>query len=719
MSLIESLLAEMTIAEKIGQLNMVTAGQLVTGPAGSGDVVENIRAGNVGAVLNLWGRESVAALQKCAVEESRLGIPLFFALDVLHGHRTIFPIPLAEAGAFDPSLWERTARASAEEAAADGVDLTFAPMVDIARDPRWGRIAEGPGEDPFVATRYAAAKVRGFQGARLGDPASVGATAKHFCAGGAAQAGREYAPVDISERTLREVYIPPFEAAIMADCAALMPAFNSVAGVPMTAHVALLRGCVREKLGFQGVIVSDYTAIAELVEHGVAADPVEAAALALKAGVDIDMVSGCYLRLAEAMARGLVDEAQINDAVRRVLTLKQKLGLLDDPYIRCRSVRPPAPSRALAAEAARRSTVLLTNNGVLPLKTGLRRIAVIGPLADAPEQMQGPWSAVGVAENCVSFLDALRVALPESELVCHTGVEIDGSDVSGLEAARALCAGADAVILCLGESAGMSGEAASRAAPSLPGRQRQLGEAALATAVPVVVVLCSGRPLTISWLVERAAAIVLAWFPGDMGGAAVADILVGRFNPTGRLAVTWPRDVGQVPIYFGARSTGRPANSTDPFTSKYLDLPVDPLFHFGHGLSFGGASLSTLQVDQEDSPDISVRVCVNLRNDGLIAVEETVFLFVRDLVARVARPMLELKRWSKVALAPGETKKVTFDLNADDFVYLDERFDAVVENGEFDVSVGRDANIRNLLTRRFWLRCQDPVRIRPRPAPPS
>lgn len=704
MNLIDSLLATMTLEEKIGQLNMVAAGQTVTGPILGGEVTENIRAGRIGSLLNLWGREATTAVQKLAIEETRLAVPLLFGLDVLHGHKTIFPIPLAEAGLFDPLLWERTARAAALEAAGDGIALTFAPMLDIARDPRWGRIAEGPGEDPLVGARFAEAKIRGFQGRDLGAGTSIAATAKHFCGGGAATAGRDYAAVDLSERALHEVYLPPFRAAVAAGCAAIMPAFNSVAGVPMTTHVGLLRGYLRGELGFDGVIISDYNAIAELIQHGVAADPVEAAALALKASVDIDMMSGAYVRcLPEALARGLVDLDDINAAVRRVLGLKQNLGLFDDPY------RPVAPGeyfaqerRDLALDVARRAITLLSNRDTLPLPANLRRIAVIGPLADARAEMPGPWSAAGSADNCVTILEGLKAALPHCEVAFHAGVSIDGDDKGGIEPARALCAGADVVVLCLGEAAGMSGEAASRATPGLPGRQRELAEAVLATGAPVVAILSSGRPLIVTWLVERAQAVLATWFLGDMAGHAIADVLTGRFNPTGRLPVTWPREIGQIPIFHAERSSGRPPDSTDHFTSKYLDLPIEPLFPFGHGLSFCKIGLANLRASRKefrlnDQVDIEVDVV----NEGPVATEQTIFLFVHDIVASVARPLMELKAWAKVSLAPGQTGTAAFTLTADSFAFFDENFEPVVEPGAFDISIGLSADRKSLLTTRL------------------
>jgi beta-glucosidase len=704
MNLIDSLLATMTLEEKIGQLNMVAAGQAVTGPILGGEVTENIRAGRIGGVLNLWGREAIEAVQKLAVEETRLAIPLLFGLDVLHGHKTIFPIPLAEAGLFDPLLWERTARAAALEAAGDGIALTFAPMLDITRDPRWGRIAEGPGEDPLVGAKFAEAKIRGFQGPDLAAATSIAATAKHFCGGGAATAGRDYSAVDLSERALHEVYLPPFRAAVAAGCAAIMPAFNSVAGVPMTAHIGLLRGFLRRKLGFDGVIISDYNAIAELIQHGVASDPVEAAALALNASVDVDMMSGAYDRyLPDALARGLVDLEDINAAVRRVLRLKQKLGLFDDPY---RHVAPAEYSaRAhmeLASDVARRAITLLSNRDILPLPADARRIAVIGPLADARAEMPGPWSAAGSADNCVTILEGLKAALPHCEITFNAGVSIDGDDMGGIEPACAFCAGADVVVLCLGEAAGMSGEAASRATPGLPGRQRDLAEAVLATGIPVVAILSSGRPLMVSWLVERARAALATWFLGDMAGHAIADVLTGRFNPTGRLPVTWPREIGQIPIFYAERSSGRPPDSTDHFTSKYLDLPIEPLFPFGHGLSFSHVELENLRVSREEFQlEDRIEVKVDAVNEGKIATEETIFLFVHDIVATVARPLMELKAWTKVALSPGQTKTVAFTLTAECFCFPDESFEPVVEPGAFDILVGLNADRKSLLTTRL------------------
>src|SRR5579863_915434 len=473
MNRIGTLIEDMTLAEKLGQLTMTAAGTTVTGPVLAGDSTEAIRAGTIGNLLNLFGAGPVHELQRLAIEESRLGIPLLIAFDVIHGHRTLFPVPLGEAALFDRQAWELTARESAIEAAADGVAMAFAPMLDVARDPRWGRSAEGPGEDPWLGAQVAAAKVRGFQGAGLGDAAALAAVAKHYCAYGPVTAGRDYASVDISERSVHEVHLPPFAAAITAGAVGVMPAFTDLAGIPMTAHVGLLRGVLRGELKFDGVIVSDYNAIAELTRHGVAADLTEAATLALKAGVDIDMMANAYrVGLPVALQRGLVSMTEIDDAVRRVLALKLRLGLFEQPYRRGATADGAAAlarRRRLAREIGARSIVMLKNhNATLPLPASVRRIAVVGPLADAAEQMCGPWSLVGQPGTYVSVVAGLRAALPDGELLHAPGVAIEGDDVAGIAEALELCSTADALILCLGEAAAMSGEAACRACLDVP-----------------------------------------------------------------------------------------------------------------------------------------------------------------------------------------------------------------------------------------------------------
>jgi beta-glucosidase len=705
MNRLEALLAAMTLEEKIGQLNMATADRVVTGPVLPGDTEAGIRAGRIGCMLNLWGAEPARAIQRMAVEETRLGIPLLLGFDVVHGHRTIFPIPLAEAAAFDPALWERTARVAAAEAAEDGVALTFAPMLDVTRDPRWGRIAEGPGEDPWLASRFAEAKVRGFQGDDLKAAGSVAAAAKHFLAYGAPTGGLDYASVDVSERTLHEVYLPPFQAALAAGCAAIMPGFNDIAGIPMTAHVPLLRHWLRGQAGFDGVIISDYNAIAELIRHGVASDLVEAAALALNAGVDIDMMSSAYARgLPKALERGLVRIGDIDAAALRVLTLKERLGLFDDPYRRgaslaALSVSDAAGRRELAREAARRAIVVLTNSDILPLAATVRRIAIVGPLANARADMRGSWSAAGEADDPVSILEGLRAALPGSEIVFAEGVAIDGEDVRGVPEAVAACRSADVIVMCLGEAAAMSGEAASRANPDLPGRQRQLAEAVLDLGKPVVALLSCGRPLIAPWLVERADALVATWFLGSEAGNAIADVVTGRFNPTGRLPVTWPRDIGQAPIFYSARQSGRPADPKDHFTSKYLDIPVEPQFPFGYGLSYSPLTLENLRVSAETfKVGEDVLASVDVVNEGNIAGEATIFLFIRDVVASVARPLLELKGIAKITLAPGERGIIRLPVPASGFAFPDADFQPAIEPGRFELSVGLSADRARLLT---------------------
>jgi beta-glucosidase len=689
---IDRLLAAMTVAEKIGQLSMAPSFRAVTGPGAPRELEEGVRSGRIGNVLNLWGRARVGALQRLAVEQSRLGIPLLIGLDVIHGHRTIFPVPLAEAGVFDPDMWERTARAAAAEAAADGVSLTFAPMVDVARDPRWGRMVEGPGEDVWVACEFAAAKTRGFQGSDLRAAAALAATAKHLGAYGAVTAGREYASVDVSERTLREVHLPPFTAAIAAGAAAVMPAFVDIAGVPMTANRRLLQDWLRGRCAFDGVLISDYNAIAELCVHGVAADLTEAAALALTAGIDIDMASEAYARgLPQALERGLVSVAQLDTSVLRVLRLKEQLGLFDDPG---RGEAPPqlrASARELARTAARRAIVLLTHRRpVLPLGPQVGHIALLGPFADAREEMLGPWPAAGQADEAVSILAGLHNALPHCRIDSLAGVDIEGA----IECSR----GADLTILCLGEAAWMSGEGGSRAQLGLSGAQRALAQAVLELGKPVVALLTSGRPITAPWLFERADAVLATWFLGSEAGNAIADVLTGRFNPTGRLPVTWPRHVGQVPLFYGQRPTGRPAKSGERLTSSYLDLPPTPQFPFGHGLSYSSFKLHGLEctprtVTSADAIDVSV----SLRNESGTRGEATLFLFVRDPVASIARPLLELKGVRRILLEAGGEGTVGWQLAVASLAFPGADLEAVLEPGRFEIYVGLSADPETLL----------------------
>lgn len=697
----------MTLAEKLGQLTMTASSYAVTGPIIAGDSTAAIKAGSIGNLLNMVGASHVREMQRLAVEESRLGIPLLIGFDVVHGHRTLFPIPLGEAALFDPDTWALTARESAKEAAAEGLAMTFAPMLDVARDPRWGRSAEGPGEDPWLAARIAVAKVRGFQGDNLAAADTLAAVAKHYCAYGAVTAGRDYASVDISERTLREVYLPPFAAAVTAGVAAIMPAFTDLAGVPVTANRELLRGWLRGRFGFKGVLISDYNAIAELMHHGIAADLADAAALALKAGVDIDMMADAYRRgLPIALQRGLVMLADIEESVRRVLSLKEQLGLFDDPYRRGaqpESAAAFAQRRLLARSVGARAIVMLKNeNHALPVVGSPRRLALLGPMADAPAEMRGPWWGAADTDGHVTVAAGLRAAWPECRLLHAAGVAIENDDVSGIAAALELCTTADAIVLCLGEAATMSGEAASRAHLGLPGKQRQFAEAVFERArqmqKAVIVVLFSGRPLVLPWLVEQADAVLAAWFLGSEAGHAIADILTGRVSPSGRTPVTWARAAGQIPIFFGERPSGRPANPQDHYTSKYLDVENEPLFAFGHGLSYGRFTLSNLRVTPRNVEDIdTMKIRVDVRNEGGRAAQETVFLFTHDKLASVARPLLELKGFAKIDLQPGEVGTVTLSLHATELRFLGLDLEPVFEPGEVEILVGPCADRAQLL----------------------
>jgi len=716
MSRIEALISDMTLAEKLGQLTMTAAGHTVTGPVIAGDSTDAIRDGRIGNLLNLFGTEQVHAMQRLAVEQSRLGIPLLIGLDVIHGYRTLFPVGLAESAVFDCETWRLTAREAAAEAAAAGICMTFAPMLDVSRDPRWGRTVEGPGEDPWVGAQLARAKVRGFQGNDLAAADTLAAVAKHYCAYGPVTAGREYASVDISERTLLEVHLPSFAAAVAAGVAAVMPAFIDLAGIPMSANAALLRTRLRTQLGFEGVIVSDYNAIGELIRHGVAADLAEAAALALRAGVDIDMMADAYRHgLPAALERSLVSMAMIDEAVRRVLQLKERLGLFDDPYRRGRVAESQArlaQRRVLARTVAARSLVLLKNDvDALPLRPGLRRLAVLGPLADASAQMRGPWCAAAEAHGHVSVVAGLVGALPQCQVLHAPGVALGGDDRdddrheghgAGIGAALEQCVAADAIVLCVGEAAGMSGEAASRACLTLPGRQRELAEAVLTRAAalekPVIAVLFGGRPLIVPWLIERCDAVLAAWFPGSEAGNAIADVLTGAVSPSARTPISWPRAMGQVPIFYSQRPGGRPASAADPYTSKYLDMPNEPLFAFGHGLTYGRFVLSNLRVTPPVArEDDIIEVRVDVANEGAHAAQETVFLFVHGPLAGVARPLLELKGWGKADLAPAQRATVTLRLPAKELRFLDAQLNTVFEPGEVEILVGPCADRSRLL----------------------
>jgi beta-glucosidase len=705
MNRLEALLDAMTIEEKVGQLNMAASFRAVTGPSVDEVVDASIRNGRIGSLLNIWGSEEVTRVQRLAVEESRLGVPLLLCHDIIHGHRTIFPIPLAEACAFDPLLWEKTAHAAAQEACEEGITLTFAPMLDIARDARWGRMAESPGEDTWVAAQLAIAKIRGFQGEDLTRRQSLAATAKHFGAYGAVTAGREYASAEVSERTLLQVYLPPFAAAITAGVVAIMPAFNDIAGLPMTANSHLLRDILRERLGFKGVVISDYNAVGELLNHGVAQDLTEAAVLAFNAGVDIDMTSNAYSEcLPQAIERGLISLQEIDNSVRRVLRLKELLGLFDDPFRRGGVISPTAkdnkvPHRLLARETAQGAIVLLTNKKqLLPLSPDLTCLAMIGPFADNADAMLGSWASAGHEEKTVSFFEGIKTALPNCRINFASGVDALEMDIAGIDNALDACLGAQIILLCLGETAQMSGEAASRADIGLPGPQRALAEAVLGLGKPVVVMLTSGRPLTAPWLFESADAVLATWQLGSEAGHAVADILLGKVNPSGKLPVSWPREVGPAPIFYSQRATGRPTQLGVHYSSCYIDTPSTPQFTFGHGLSYCTFSLldftcSTPFVRKNET----IEFCVRLRNEGPLAGVATVFFFIHDLVASVARPLLELKGLKKIFLAQDTEGTISWSLPVEDLAFVGRELDLVLEAGSFDFYVGQSADPDGLM----------------------
>jgi beta-glucosidase len=696
---IEELLDDMTTEEKIGQLTLFTSDWDVTGPTLRGNYKEDILAGKVGAIFNAHTADYNRELQRMSVEETRLGIPLLFGYDVIHGYKTIFPISLGESASWDLEAIEESAQVAAAEAASAGLHWTFAPMVDISRDPRWGRISESAGEDPYLGSRIAEARVRGFQGDDLAATNTLIACAKHFAAYGAAQAGRDYHTVDMSERVLRHDFLPPFKAALDAGVQSFMTSFNELFGVPASGSHYLLTEILRDEWGFNGFVVTDYTSINEMIPHGVVADEKEAGELALTAGVDMDMQGAVfYDHLRQSLKEGKVNNAQIDQAVMRILRVKMLLGLFDDPYRYSDVQRQEETILAeahleKAREVARKSMVLLKNNGVLPLSKAGQKIALIGPLADSQADLLGSWHAAGSAEDAVTLKTALEDMLAPSSTLLHArGCEVEGEDRSGFPEALAAARQADVAVLVLGESWWMSGEAASRSEIDLPGVQLELIKAIKETGTPVVVVLMNGRPLAIPEVDETADAILETWFAGTMGGPAIADIILGDANPSGRLPVTFPRNVGQVPLYYSMKNTGRPMDPNDKYTSKYLDVPNTPLYPFGYGLGY-----TTFEYDEPSasaetfSEKNPVEFSVEVRNSGDRAGRETVQFYVRDLVGSVTRPVLQLKGFRQIDLEPGETKTVTFTLTTDDVAFYRRDMSYGWEPGDFDLFVGPNA----------------------------
>ena len=694
---VDSLLAQMSIEEKLGQLNQLSGVGEPTGPGGAPAGIERIRRGEVGSIFNVVGADTTRKLQRIAVEESRLHIPLVFGLDIIHGYRTTFPVPLAEAASWDPSAAERSARVAATEAAASGLAWTFAPMVDVARDPRWGRIVEGAGEDPVLGAAMAVARVRGFQGTSLRSRDAIAATAKHFAAYGAAEGGRDYNIANIPERTLREIYLPPFHAAACAGTATFMASFNEIDGVPSHANRHLNTDILRREWGFDGMVVSDWTGVAEMLNHGVGATRADVGALALDAGVDMDMVAEIYARdLAAQVRSGRVSMTTLDEAARRVLRLKYRLGLFSDPYGRSDAQREraavlTAANRAAARDVARRSVVLLKNDrSVLPLRKDIDTIAVIGALAADSGATLGNWTAVGQASDAVTPLEGIRRAVsPRTGVLYARGAAVQGTDTSGFAEALRVARRASVVVVVIGETPDMSAEANSRAFLDIPGVQERLATELAATGKPVVVVLMNGRPLAIPRLDGAVPAIVESWFLGVETGNALADVLFGDVNPGGKLPATFPRATGQVPIYYAHKNTGRPPDAANHYTSKYNDLPWTPLYPFGFGLSYTTFTTSAPRLDATTlRAGDSLGVSVDVKNTGSRAGDEVVQLYVRDDVASVTRPVMELRRFRRVTLKPGESQTLRFILGMSDLAFLDTSMTRVVEPGTFTVFAG-------------------------------
>jgi beta-glucosidase len=723
---VNALLSRMSLQEKIGQLTQVGAldlkpdqrkelGDLL--PEDSVSIEDHVRRGEAGSILWTTDPDFISKLQHVAMEESRIKIPLLFGFDVIHGFRTIFPVPLAMAASWDPDLVEKTQAVAAQEASAVGINWTFGPMVDIARDARWGRIVEGAGEDPFLGAAMARAEVRGFQGQQLGTPGRVLGSVKHFAGYGAAEGGRDYDGAYIPEELLRNIYLPPFKAAIDAGVGTVMSAYLDLNDIPASGNRFLLRDVLRRDFGFKGFVVSDAMAVRDLQTHGFARDPQDAAFRGLSAGVNMDMASLTYLRNLESLVQsGKLSVAQIDDAVRPILEVKIRMGLFEHPYAdssAAESILTDPEHRKLARVAAQRTMVLLRNqNSLLPLKKTLASVAVIGPLADSEKEIQGS-RGVEKAAKAVSALEGVRAKLPRTRVESVKGADLQRKYPSlvdkvfgikptvplsedqlkneldkAVEAARR----ADTVILVLGELSNMSGEAASRASLDLPGNQQQLLEAVVATGKPIVLVFLNGRPLNISWAAEHVPAILEAWYPGTEGGNAIADILFGDANPEGRLPVSWPRTTGQVPIYYAHNLTHQPEDDKN-FTSRYLDVPTPPLYPFGYGLSYTPFAFSNLQLSQATlAPGESLQVSIDVENTGLSSGNEVVQLYVHQRAGSASRPVRELKGFQRALLAPSEKKTVRFTVGKDELSFWSPEAKAWVEESEeFDVWVGGDS----------------------------
>lgn len=719
---IESYLEEMSLAEKIDQLLQLavpffegarTEGE-ITGPMQELGVSEGT-VRNAGSVLGLSGAQEAINVQQAHLRKNRLGIPLLMMADIIHGFKTIFPVPLAIGCSWDLKLAEQSAEIAAREAAVSGVHVTFAPMADLVRDPRWGRVMESTGEDPYLNGEFARAFVRGFQGRDLrNDTSRLAACVKHFAAYGAVEGGRDYNTVDLSERQLREFYLPAYKAALDEGCEMVMAAFNTVDGIPATGNRRLLRQLLREEWGFDGVIISDWGAVKELIPHGAAADEKEAARRSIEAGIDIEMMTTCYMKhLAELVESKVVEEKQIDEAVLRILQLKEKLGLFDHPY---RGADPEREAkivlceehRAASRELAAKSCVLLKNDGVLPLRQG-QSVALIGPFAQSGDIL-GPWSWQGSTDTAVRLYDGIAAKVGDDRISVAEGCGIEEGDELRLEAALAAAAGADVIVLALGESSEMSGEAGCRGDIRLPQVQLELIDRLAELGKPMAAVLFNGRPLDLHGVADRADAVLEAWFPGSEGGNAIADLLYGDVQPSGRLTMSFPYAAGQIPVYYNHFNTGRPKGAPDAqirYVSQYLDMPNEPLYPFGFGLSYttflyGGPELSASIL----TPERSLTIKVNVTNAGAAAAEETVQLYVRDMAGDVVRPVKELKGFRKILLQPGETREVAFELTEKQLRYYHSDLTHASDAGEFFAYVG--PNSRDAAGLRFVLERYQP-----------
>lgn len=714
---ISDLMSKMTLEEKIGQLNLPVSG-ILTGDARSENVAENIRKGRTGGVFGVKGADAIRAMQDVAVKESRLGIPLLFGLDVIHGYETTFPIPLAQASSWDRAAIEEMARISGKEASAAGIGWVYSPMVDVCRDPRWGRIAEGVGEDPFLGGEIARAMVKGYQGESLTDPESVLACVKHYALYGAPEAGRDYNTVDMSRQRMMNEYMLPYKAAAEAGAGSFMASFNEFEGIPATANKYLIDDVLRKQWGFDGFVVTDYTGISEMIAHGIG-DYATVAARALDAGCDMDMVSEAFNNtLAQSLAEGKVTMEQIDNACRRILEAKYKLGLFDDPYKYCDSKREKkvvysAENRLAARELSADCMVLLKNKeNLLPLKS-TEKIALIGPLGDSPANMPGMWSVPDAARKPVSVLAGLKAvygdnvsfakgcnALSDDELErkLTPGGALDRNDMTAeqmRDQALELARNSDVIVAAMGELSEMSGEGASRANIVVPEPQQELLKALVATGKPVVLVLFTGRPLVLTWEDANVDAILNVWFAGSEAGDAIADVLTGKVNPSGKLPVSFPYHIGQIPVNYNQKNTGRPMPKGEPYIkyrSNYQDIPNTPLYPFGYGLSYTTFDYSPVTLSSpEMSADGQVTASVTVANTGKVAGKEAVQLYIHDVVSESTRPVMELKGFEKIALEPGESKTVNFAITPELLKYYNHDLDFVLEPGDFEIMAGPDS----------------------------